>query len=87
MFISAHIVAINQKKKALSAPDWEREKNMRCPSCGENSFITYKTFSEKNESGRIQVFQYRKCKKCGETGKTTYDKWVCELSPQDYFRN
>lgn len=60
---------------------------MKCPKCGCDNFNVYSTSSETDENGKITVIQHRKCKDCGITGKTTYDKqfWICELNPEDYF--
>ena len=50
---------------------------MNCPDpdCDGN-FKCYSSPSEESEDGKV-VTQYRKCDKCGETGKTTYQKWAC----------
>jgi len=60
---------------------------MKCPKCHKDRFIVYKTDSVKDASGKIKVIQYRKCKDCGITGTTSYDKWICELTPEAYISN
>ena len=57
---------------------------MKCPRCDQEGFNVYSTHPEDGEDGKISVVQYRKCKACGCTAKTPYDKWVCELNSEDY---
>lgn len=67
---------------------------MICPRCGEDTFVVYSSSSSKPDcEGKIKVIQHRKCtrKECQYTGggkdKTSYDKWICEVDPQDYLSN
>jgi len=60
---------------------------MKCPDCDRDGFNVYKSFSESDKDGKTKVIQYRKCDYCGYREKTSYDKWVCELNPEDYLSN
>ena len=55
---------------------------MKCPQCGRSGFNVYNTDSTPRPDGWIDVVQNRKCKHCGKTGKTSYEKWVC-LDPKE----
>ena len=55
---------------------------MKCPKCG-GKYKVYSTKSYNTEDDKT-VVQYRTCEDCGYSGKTTYQKWVCESDPSDY---
>jgi len=61
---------------------------VKCPQCNKDQFIVYSTDPPyKTDNDYDIVRQHRKCKNCGHTGITTYQKWVCEQNPEDYSPN